>query len=92
HVTQIKKEMFLDQNAALPIYNNQESILPNDKKNEITDLLNEDSFQNKNDWQRQVDKWNEMIKEEQAQKDEEVYNFDLDIDNIDHLAINNAAK
>ncbi|CAG8852126.1 43300_t:CDS:1, partial [Gigaspora margarita] len=33
-----------------------------------------------------------MIEEEQVQEDEEVYNFDLDIDNIDHPAINNAAK
>ncbi|CAG8712844.1 24359_t:CDS:2, partial [Gigaspora rosea] len=91
-VTQIKKEMFLGQNAALTIYDDQEAILPNDDEDEITDLLNEDSFQNEDDWQRQVDKWNEIIEEEQAQEDEEVYNFDLDIDNIDHPAINNAAK
>ncbi|CAG8852125.1 43299_t:CDS:2, partial [Gigaspora margarita] len=49
-ITQIKKEMFLGQNAALPIYNdNQESILLNDEEDEITDLLDEDSFQNEDD-------------------------------------------
>ncbi|CAG8794518.1 5033_t:CDS:2, partial [Gigaspora margarita] len=69
-ITQIKKKMFLKQNAALPIYDdNQESILLNDEEDEITDLLDKDT-----------------------QEDEEVYNFDLDIDNIDHPAINNATK
>ncbi|CAG8816260.1 11102_t:CDS:2, partial [Gigaspora margarita] len=82
HITQIKKEIFLGQNAALPIYDdNQESILLNDEEDEITDLLDEN-----------IDKWNKMIEEEQAQEDKEVYNFDLDIDNIDHPTINNAAK
>ncbi|CAG8808336.1 18452_t:CDS:1, partial [Gigaspora rosea] len=46
--------MFLGQNAALPIYDDQESILPNNDV-EITDLLDENSFQNEEDWQRQVD-------------------------------------
>ncbi|CAG8819642.1 6139_t:CDS:2, partial [Gigaspora margarita] len=32
HVIQIKKEMFLEQNAALSIYNNQKSILLNDEE------------------------------------------------------------
>ncbi|CAG8793039.1 6208_t:CDS:1, partial [Gigaspora rosea] len=64
HVTQIKKEIFLGQNAALPIYaDNQDLILLNDDEDEIMDLLDEDSFQNEDDWQRQVDKWNEIIEE-----------------------------
>ncbi|CAG8779625.1 27564_t:CDS:2, partial [Gigaspora margarita] len=41
------------------------SILLNDNKDEIMDLLDEDK---------------------QGQENEEVYNFDLDIDNIDHPA------
>ncbi|CAG8613634.1 27669_t:CDS:1 [Gigaspora margarita] len=84
--------MFLRQNAALPIYNDQESILSNDNEDEITNLLDENSFQNEDNWQRQVNKWNKIIKEEQVQEDEEVYNFDLDIDNINYPAINNTAK
>ncbi|CAG8588032.1 3118_t:CDS:2 [Dentiscutata erythropus] len=75
-VNQAKMSMFLGQNAALPIYNdNQESTLLNVNEDEFMDLLDEDSFQNKDNWQRQVDKWNKMIDEKQVQENKKVYNL-----------------